>query len=97
MTVPTSHLACISLSLALFGLSATADEQSWQMKQLFEPSPMQLAMEKSRSRVVIYDGLPETAVERAMEEQFDRIEHMMFIGIRPISPDGEVEVDDDCD
>ena len=33
-----------------------------------------------------------------MDEQFDRIENMMFVRTRYIQPDGEIEVEEDgCD
>ena len=44
---------------------------------------------------MIYDGLDEEVVERALDEQFDRIEHMMFTRIHHAGPDGTVSVEDD--
>jgi len=44
---------------------------------------------------MIYDELDEEDVERALDEQFDRIEHMMFTRIRHTEPDGAVSVEDD--
>jgi hypothetical protein len=56
---------------------------------------------------MIYDGLTDRDVERAFHEQFDRLEHMMFIrvvvtgdsGKARRSESGEVvtESDDGCD
>jgi hypothetical protein len=56
---------------------------------------------------MIYDGLTDRDVERAFDEQFDRLEHMMFIrvvvtddsGKARRSGTGEVvtESDDGCD
>ena len=37
----------------------------------------QLEVER-KGRVFIYDGMHTTDVERALDEEFDRIEHMMF-------------------
>ena len=52
---------------------------------------------EARDRVIIYEGLDEAVVERALDEQSERIEHMMFIRARKMEPDAEVSVyDDDC-
>jgi hypothetical protein len=89
--------------------SANADlspVKSWQMVRLFEPTQADLHAE-ARGRVMIYDGLTDRDVERAFDEQFDRLEHMMFIrvvvtgdsGKARRSESGEVvtESDDGCD
>jgi len=63
---------------------------------LFNPGKA-LQLAEARGRVTIYDGLASEVVDRAMDEQFDRIENMMFVGVRHTLPDGSVEADDDCD
>ena len=69
---------------------------SFQYNALFSPNPAQLKAE-GRGRVMIYDGLDNAVVERALDEQFDRIEHMMFVRTRQSTPDddGEYIVEDD--
>ena len=63
---------------------------------LFNPDKS-LLLAEARGRVTIYDGIDSEVVETAMDSQFDRIENMMFVGIRHTLPDGSVEAEDDCD
>jgi hypothetical protein len=85
-------------ALAHLAVAADPDESSYdgfQRNALFEPSEAQLSAE-TKGRVMIYDGLEEDVVEQALDEKFDRIEHMMFINIRREQPDRVVLADDDC-
>jgi hypothetical protein len=84
--------------MLLAPVAMTADaEDSFQYKALFSPSDAQQRAE-ARGHIMIYDGLENAVVERAMDEQFDRVEHMMFVRTRNTQPDGEVSYDDDgCD
>lgn len=77
----------IAVSLGSAGPSQAAD--SWQEKMLFSPTSSQIELEK-RGRVMIYDGLRDTQVARAMDNQFDRIESMMFV--RTIVTDSEGKI-----
>lgn len=103
VTDETGTLGCLMLIVLLMGTllapharAADAD-QSFQYKTLFNPTPGQLRAEE-RGRVMIYDGLDNAAVERALDEHFDRIEHMMFIHTRQNSSgdDDDDAADDDC-
>jgi hypothetical protein len=83
--------------LAPLAQAADAND-GFQYNALFNPSPAQLKAE-DRGRVMIYDGLDNAVVERALDEQFDRIEHMMFVRIRQSTPDDDDEYiieDDGC-
>ncbi|NNE63309.1 MAG: hypothetical protein HKN34_04430 [Gammaproteobacteria bacterium] len=71
-------------------------EDDYQQNVLFNPSPAILLAE-ARGRIMIYDGLKSEAVELALNEQFDRIENMMFVRTQYEQEDGEYEVEDDCD
>jgi hypothetical protein len=91
------------LSLSVFpavlilGVSGPVEAQdSWQEKMLFTPSPSQLELEK-RGRIMIYDGLKDTQVSRAMDAQFDRIESMMFVRTVATDARGEVLRDKETD
>ena len=45
---------------------------------------------------MIYDGLESKVIDKAMDEQFDRIDHMMFTRIHHESEEGDGGyVDDD--
>ena len=68
----------------------------YQHEMLLNPSAEMLAAE-SRGYIMIYDGLENRVVERALTEQFDRIENMMFVGTRYVQQDGSLDTDDDCD
>jgi len=72
-------------------------EDDFQHKVLFSPTASQLQAE-ARGRIMIYAGLEDAEVERAFDDQFDRVEHMMFVRTRHAEPDGEVSyADDGCD
>ena len=58
--------------------------------------PEHLLLAEAKGRVMIYDGMPIDVVDRAMDEQFDRIDHMMFTRIRHPAPEGEEVEDDGC-
>lgn len=68
---------------------------SWQEKMLFNPSPAQLETEQKRARIMIYHGLKDMQVTSAMDDQFDRIEHMMFTGTVVTDSRGETLIDEE--
>ena len=46
---------------------------------------------------MIYDGLKNSTVEKAMDDQFNRISSMMFVRTEYEQENGELIADEDCD
>jgi len=72
---------------------AMAMEQ-WQYNRLFNPSPAAREAEK-RGDVVIYDGLTDVTVNKALDQNFDRIQNMMFTRTVVTDENGEPKIDPD--
>jgi hypothetical protein len=51
----------------------------WQMRRLLRPTESERAREE-KGAVFIYEGMKDAEVERALDEQFDRVGSMMFVG-----------------
>ncbi len=73
-----------------------ADLEGYQQNLLLNPSASQLKAE-ARGRVMIYDQMENDTVELALNQQFERIENMMFVRTRYVQKDGSIEQEDDCD
>jgi len=88
-------IAAFFIGVAMASPSQAVDEYQYQV--LFSPTATVLAAE-ARGRIMIYDGLRYATVARAMDEQFERIENMMFVGTVHLQEDGELAVEEDgCD
>lgn len=72
--------------------SPQANLEQWLLRRLNDPTAHELAHERE-GNVYIYDGLTDREVEQALDEHFDRIEYMMFMGTRQTEPTGEVRTD----
>lgn len=68
-------------------------QESQQMKSIFNPSTSQLEKE-SEQKVFMYAGLTDVDVERAMDENFDRIETFMFTQVVVTDASGQPERDE---
>jgi hypothetical protein len=69
-----------------------ADITEIEKRRLFEPTASERA-EEAAGRIYIYDGLPDKVVEEAVDQEFHRIENMMFIRTKKTNPDGSVRKD----
>jgi len=87
-------LSVIAAVLVLGVMDPAKTQDSWQEKMLFDPSERQLELEK-RGRVMIYDGLKETQVARAMDLEFERIQSMMFVRTIATNSEGSVLRDEE--
>ena len=89
MNAKINNVLIILVMSSVFSYSALADDpqQDWQLSHLFNPGDHQYAMER-RGRIFIYDGLRDTVVEQALDEQYDRIEGMMFVNTVVTDDDG---------
>ena len=86
----------INTLLVLVTMPAQAMD-NYQYNALFTPSDYTLKAE-AKGRVMIYDGLTSKTVDKAMNEQFNRIDNMMFVRIIHEQDNGEYYVEDDgCD
>jgi hypothetical protein len=80
------------LAVAIAGPLMAGDVREIELRRLFEPTPAELQSE-AKGRIFIYEGLRDTDVEQAMEQQFNRIESMMFIRVQRTNEKGEVKKD----
>ena len=76
-------------------------EDRYDLHRLMYPSAAELASEE-RGTVHIYDSLEINEVNAALDQNFERIQNMMFTRIHHLPPPGagpdEAEVEDDgCD
>ncbi|KAA6187799.1 hypothetical protein F2Q65_00720 [Thiohalocapsa marina] len=79
-----------------FCLTATptiADElRDIQLRRLLEPTQAELAQE-DKGRIYIYEALTHQDIDRAMDEEFERIDAMMFIRVPKTDASGKVKKD----
>ena len=87
------------LAIALSGVTmAQADDfelamaDDWQQNRLLAPTAAQRAQEE-HGTVIIYQGLRDTDVEKALDVAFDRLEYMMFVDTVVTDENGQPVID----
>lgn len=89
--------------IATFALQPVfADENEskvyeWQKNRLLNPSEAVIKHEQEKHQVFIYENMQLSDVEKAMDEQFSRMENMMFSGtiLPPTGAGKKPEKEDD--
>lgn len=66
----------------------------WQIYRLFKPTESQREKEEKTGQVMIYDGLPDTTVAKAIDTNFKRIQNMMFTRVVVTKTSGDPELDE---
>jgi hypothetical protein len=87
-------------SLHTFFVPVEADEldkvalamEQWQYNRLFNPSPADRKAEL-RGQVVIYDGLTDVTENKAIDQNFDRMQNMMFTRTVVTDENGDPMID----
>lgn len=91
------------LCLIMATTAVAEDVRDIELRRLFDPTEAELASETD-GRIYIYDGLTDVDVQRALNEEFDRVENMMFIrtkktdetgAVKRDTETGEIEYEDD--
>ena len=73
-------LLCFTPLTTAYANDTGSKVMDWQLKRLFHPTEGQLRAE-AKNKVFIYHGLKDFEVDRAMDEQFDRIQNIMTANI----------------
>ena len=92
-TIQTTILS-LALAMSVSGHAGQTERKTWEEEILFSPSEEVLHAEQ-RGRVWILSGLDEQALDRAMDEQYERLAHLMFVNVRGADPKNADE--DECD
>ena len=82
---------CVSFvgafSGSLFLCACSTQPLTWQQRRLEQPTEAELQWEGA-GHVMIYEGMKDREVERAMDHHFNRVEGMMFINTLVTDDDG---------
>ena len=88
--IPLGMLLMIAPTHA--AISDDAEYETWQLKRLLKPHETELRQE-GKGSVFIYEGIKDKDVSAAMEQHWDRIENMMFVGTIVTDESGEPKLD----
>jgi hypothetical protein len=89
-----TRAATVALIAAWTSAAPAADVSEIELRRLFEPTGVELAAE-AKGKIYIYDGLRDIDVQRALDEEFERVDNMMFIRTRKTEESGKVKRDAD--
>ncbi len=85
------------MSIMLLASTSLWAGNSSEEKMLFKPSDY-LRETGESGRIMIYEGLENKLVDKALDEQLDRIDDMMFVRVAQVQDNGDSEYEsDDCD
>jgi hypothetical protein len=83
----------LGLALAVAtGTTVAGDLTEIEQRRLFSPTEDELRAEAT-GRIYIYDGLSESDIARAMNQEFERVESMMFIRVKKTDEHGQIVTD----
>ena len=88
-------LVSVLHTTSLFAGDKRLSMEDWQVEVALSPPGYILAIEGKKDRVWILQGLRSSDIDQVMNDQFDRLEHLMFIKTRHESPNGDEWVDDE--
>jgi hypothetical protein len=88
----------VLLSVSFMSNAAEANTFSdYQLRRLLDPTESEMRAE-TKGRIYIYDGMTAAQVDEALDNNFDRMDAMMFTGIVQVDENGEQYVEEDgCD
>jgi hypothetical protein len=89
-----SCILAVSSITTSFAVLAESSAQKWQMSRLMQPSQGDLQREQ-QGHIMIYHGMTDKVVLSALDNNFDRIQSMMFTGTIITNDAGEAAVDPD--
>ena len=78
-----------TVSAANTSLAGFQEPSTWQERRLFHPTASERKGEL-RGRIMIYDGMRDIDIQRALEQNFERVEAMMFVRTKVTDEKGDV-------